>query len=189
MTSIFVLSGCSSSVKEVEENDSDSEPKMMVVSSAKPSEVLPAFTSFTWSDEYSLVLSVDSVEEQKDVQSYIRNEVIRYLGKKGYQYQADPLKADVTIGYLFSLEDNLANQAIQEKFGLLPNVIKSGVTDKRYEKGSFLVMVLDNKLAQIYWRSGVQGYVGFEVDKNNHKSNVMQIVLSLMMGDFPLAGR
>ncbi|WP_413700288.1 DUF4136 domain-containing protein [Psychromonas sp. KJ10-10] len=187
MTCLTVLAGCSSSIDKVEQDVS--EPKMMVVSSAKPSEVLPAFTTFTWSNEYSLVLSAKSDEDKRDVQQYIAGEIIRYLETKGYRYQADRLKADVTIGFLFSLEDNLANQSIQNKFGLLPNVIKSGVSTKRYEKGSFLLMVLDDNLEQIYWRSGVQGFVGFEADKKSHTTNVMQIVLSLMMGDFPLAGR
>ena len=187
ITSFFVLVGCSSSIEKVEQEVS--EPKMMVVSSAKASEVLPAFKTFTWHNEYSLVLSASSNENKNDVQQYIAAEIIRYLETKGYHYQANPLEADVTIGFLFSLEDNLANQSIQNKFGLLPNVIKSGVTTKRYEKGSFLLMVLDNNLEQVYWRSGVQGFVGFEADKKSHTTNVMQIVLSLMMGDFPLAGR
>ncbi len=187
VTSFFILTGCSSTAEQVELERKVT--RMTVVSSAKPADVLPAFTSFTWNEEYSRVLSAVNDDSEKDIQQYIRNEIIRYLKTKGYVYQPDPIQADVVIGFLFALEDDLADQKIQDKFGLLPGVNASGITDKRYAKGSLLLAVLDTKLDQIYWRSAMQGFVDFEKDKHDDSVDDMQTVLGMMMGGFPKAGR
>lgn len=187
MTSLFILTGCSSSVEEAEQ--ARKATRMTVVSSAKPADVLPAFKTFTWNAEYSHVLSALSEGNRISTQQYIQNEIIRYLETKGYAYQADPKKADLVMGYLFSLEDDLADETIQAKFGLLPGINSSDVTDKRYAKGSFLLAVLDTELDQVYWRSAMQGFVDFEKDKNDDRTENMQVVLGMMLGDFPKAGR
>ncbi len=187
ITSFFLLTGCSSSVDQVKQERQVS--RMTVVSSAKPADVLPAFNTFTWSDEYSLVLSAINDDSERDFQIYIRNEIVRYLKAKGYVYQPDRIQADVVIGYLFALEDDLADQKTQDKFGLLPKISNQGVTDKRYEKGSVLLAVLDTKLKKVYWRSAMQGFVDFEKDKEDKMTDNIQIVLDMMMGGFPKAGR
>jgi hypothetical protein len=185
--SFFVITGCSSSIEKVDQQHKTN--LMTVVSSAKPADVLPAFKSFTWSEEYSRVLSAINDNNEKDIQQYIQNEIIRYLNTKGYVYQPDANQADVVIGFLFALEDDLADQKIQDKFGLLPGIISTGIIDKRYAKGSFLLAVLDARLEKIYWRSAIQGFVDFEKDKQDENTDNMQIVLSMMMGNFPKAGR
>ncbi len=189
IASLFIVAGCSSSVEEVKSQEQRKASRMTVVSSAKPAEVLPAFTSFTWSPEYSYVLSTINDKNERDLHQYMRSEIITYLKTKGYVYQSDPTQADVVIGYLFALEDDLADQKIQNKFGLLPGVSSSNITDKRYEKGSFLLAVLDAPLEQVYWRSAMQGFVDFEKDKADTSTNNMQKVLGMMMGGFPKAGR
>jgi hypothetical protein len=184
---VFMLWGCSS-VKEEAPQELKS-TRMTVVSSGKPSEVLPAFKTFTWHEDYNKVLSAVNQQSKAEVKEYIRDEIIRYLNTKGYVYQPDPIQADVVIGFLFALEDDLADQQIQERFGLLPGINTSDVTEKRYEKGSFLLAVLDTRVKLIYWRSAMQGFVDFEKDKNDDSIDHMQDVLSMMLGGFPKAGQ
>jgi len=184
---VFILSGCSSVVGEVPQELKST--RMTVVSSGKPSKVLPAFRTFTWNEDYSKVLSAVNQQSKTEVKDYIRNEIIRYLNTKGYVYQPDPIQADVAIGFLFALEDDLADQQIQDRFGLLPGINTSDVTEKRYEKGSFLLAVLDTKGELIYWRSAMQGFVDFERDRNDESIDHMQGVLDMMMGGFPKAGQ
>ncbi|MEI6896025.1 MAG: DUF4136 domain-containing protein [Psychromonas sp.] len=195
LSTIFVLSGCTSSLEkevEIEQGKLLQEHKarrMTVVSSAKPADVLPAFTSFTWSEEYSYVLSAINDHSEKDIQKYIRDEIIIYLKTKGYVYQADPRQADVVIGFLFALENDFADQQIQEKFGLLPGISSQGITDIRYEKGTLLLTVLNAQLTNIYWRSAMQGFVDFEKGRADDRLNYMQHVLGMMMYGFPQAGQ
>jgi len=184
---LLVLAGCSSTVEDNAQERKTT--RVIVVISAKPADVLPAFHTFTWNEKYSRVLSAINEDSEKDIQQYIRNQIIHYLKTKGYEYQPDPAEADVVIGFLFALEDDLADQKIQDRFGLLPGVSKSGVTDKRYEKGSLLFAVLDNNLEQVYWRSAMQGFVDFEKNRSAPNNESFQAVLEMMMGGFPNAGR
>lgn len=188
----FLLSGCAHYEKEKQLKEADQKQmaqRMMVVSSGKAVEVLPAFTTFTWNDEYARVLSAINGNNESEIKTYIKEEIITYLKSKGYVYQSDFIQADVVIGFLFALEDDVADQLIQEKFGLLPGLNKDVMAGTRYSKGSFLLAVLDSDLKQVYWRSAMQGFVDLEKDKNNPKTDRMQAILRMMMGGFPKAGR
>ena len=193
LISLIVLSGCTSPATQAQREEAAAQQRktqrMTVVSSGRPADVLPAFRSFTWNDQYNRVLSAVNNDNENDIKGYIRSEVITYLHSKGYQYQPDPLKADLVIGFLFALEDDMADASIQEKFGLVPGINKSAVNDPRYKKGTFLLTLLDTQLKTVYWRSAIQGFVDLEEDKNDKSVNRMQRILALMMGDFPDAGR
>lgn len=191
IASLGLLVGCSSSIDpiSIEPLEERKMSRMTVVSSARPVDVLPAFKSFTWNDGYSQVLSAVNENSEQDIQQYIRNEIIRYLHTKGYTYQSDPIQADVVIGFLFALEDDLADQQIQDKFGLLPGISSHSVSNARYEKGSLVLAVLDTRLEQVYWRAAMQGFVDFEKDRSNADTEHMQTVLKLMMRGFPEAGK
>lgn len=190
IASFFVLTGCTSSVEQVEEVEQARKARQMtVVSSGNPRDVLPAFKTFTWNENYSIVLSAINDDSEKDIRRYIRHKIISYLKTKGYVYQPDPIQADVVIGFLFALEDDLADKKIQSQFGLLPGVNSSTVTDKRYEKGTFLLAVLDTELKTFYWRSAMQGFVDFDEDKKGERADAMNTVLDFMMSGFPKAGQ
>lgn len=187
----FSLFGCSSPATQAKEvQEQVKAHRLIIVSSGKPSAVLPAFTTYTWSDRSSIVLSGISAKNEKQLQGYIRDQIQIYLSTKGYEYRENPKQADVIFGFLFALEDDIADQAIQNKFGLLPGLTRDAIDDPRYEKGSLLLAVLDNEDKGIYWRSAVQGFV--DLDKDNSEGTSaerVQKILQLMLGDFPEAGK
>jgi len=190
--SLMVLSACSSSPSKAQLPAAEAQrtaPRMTLVSSGKPADVLPAFTSFAWSDQYNRVLAVANSDNQQAIKSYIRNELITYLQSKGYQYQADPMQADMVIGFLFAFEDDIADKTIQEKFGLVPGPKNNAQSVPRYHQGTLLLAVLDADLKKVYWRSAMLGFVDLEKDKNDPSTHKMQQILHLMMGAFPKAGR
>lgn len=185
------LLGCSSPATQIEEAQLQGKAhRLTIVSSGKPSAVLPAFTTYTWSERSSIVLSGVSGQDEKQLQGYIREQIQIYLTTKGYQYRENPKQADVIVGFLFALEDDIADQSIQNKFGLLPGLTRHAIDDPRYEKGSLLLAVLDNEDKEIYWRSAVQGFVDLDKDNNDGTSaERLQTILQLMLGDFPSAGK
>lgn len=185
----LTLAGCSTQttpVKEVQEKVETQ--RLMIVSSGKPSKVLPAFTSYSWSEEYNQVLSSVVGQNKQEFKMYIRDQIKAYLSTKGYEYKEDPKQADVVVGFLFALEDAVADQTIQERFGLLPGLRRAKANDPRYEKGSLLLTVLDNQQKTIYWRSAVQGFVDLEKDRVESGSTRMKGILNMMLRDFPEAG-
>ncbi len=186
---LLLVVGCSTTSPEKEAEVQRAAQRLTIVSSAKAADVLPAFTTFTWSDKYSKVLSDVNDNSQLELSYYIRSEIIQYLKGKGYIYQADPAKADVVIGYLFALEDDAADKVIQARFGLLPGISAESMEDPRYGKGTLLLAVLDPSLKQMYWRSALQGFVNLDQDKDASDNKRMQSALNMMLGGFPKAGQ
>jgi hypothetical protein len=192
LVSLSALIACSNSVNEEQVKLAEQQrqlERLTLVSSGEPSQVLPAFTTFTWNDDFNRVLSATDDSSENQIKGYIRGQLIQYLATKGYVYQADPEKADVVLGFLFALEGDVADELIQQRFGLLPGLNVDGVNDPRYEKGSLLLAVMSIDLNVYYWRSAVQGFVDLEKGINNPSDQRMQGILSMMLGRFPQAGR
>jgi hypothetical protein len=190
LASLFMLAACSSLASDhtAQLKEQKKSERIIVISSAEPVDVLPAFTTFNWNDGYNRVLSTaDSVQENR-VKAYIRKQLITYLKTKGYQYQPDPSQADVMIGFLFAMQDTLADKEIIEKFGLPPAQRRNRVA-RGYKKGTFFLTVLDSQQTKVYWRSMMQGAVGLEKEMENINSSYMHDILEFMMGGFPKAGR
>jgi hypothetical protein len=192
--SVLLLTACSSQISSptAQLKPAEGQKKvlpMRVVSSAKPADVLPAFTTFSWNEKYNRVLAAVDSDNENMLKTYIRSELITYLATKGYQYQSNPARADVVIGFLFASQDALADKNIQERFGLVPARNKSLVTAPHYKKGTLLLSVLDRDLKTVYWRSAVQGFVDLEKDKSTGSDHRLRQVLALVMAGFPKAGR
>jgi hypothetical protein len=186
------LSGCSTSSSEAQLQPAEMQEKaerITLVSSANPKKVLPAFRDFTWGNEYNLVLSAVDSKSEYQLKAYIRSEIIRYLETKGYVYQPDPVQADVVIGFLFALQDDVANADIQENFGLLPRLRAAKVNLPGYKQGTVMLNVLSADLKKVYWRSAMQGINDLDKIQEDKTGKRLQSVLGIMMGDFPPAGR
>ncbi len=192
LISAVFLSACSNSPSQQEVEQAQAEKRsarVTIVSSGKPQDVLPAFKTFTWNSQYSRVLSAVNQNDAQLLKSHIQQQLINYLSTKGYVYQSDPSKADIVIGFLFALEDDIADATIQDKFGLLPGLNEQGMQKVQYEKGTLLLAALDNELKQVYWRSALQGFVDMEDEINDQGGERMQAILHMMLGGFPAAGR
>lgn len=186
---LFLL-GCSTEPNEDKSSQVEAvNQPLMIISSGKPSTLLPAFTTYTWSSQYNRILFGPVKSNEKALQAYIRLELKNYLSNKGYVYQKNAQKADVIIGFIFALADDVANQKLQNKFGLLPGVIRSRAHQPRYKKGTFVLGVLDRASDKTYWRSAVRGFTGFENDVANKEASRLPIILNMMLDDFPEAGK
>jgi len=186
---LFLL-GCSSEPSELDNAKIEElNQPLMIISSGKPSALLPAFTTYTWSSQYNRILFGPIKKDEAELQFYIRSELISYLNSKGYVYQKNAQQAEVIIGFLFALEDDVANQQLQNKFGLLPDVIRSRSNQPRYKKGTFVLGVLDRASDKTYWRSAVRGFMDFENDATNQDTSRLPAILNMMLDGFPRAGR
>lgn len=179
------LVGCTTQ-STPEPQDQQEPQRLLMVSSGDPSDVLPAFETFTWSEDYNRVLSAIPGHDSQELKGYIREQIKTYLGTKGYRYEPNPAKANIVIGFLFASEDTIADKEIQQRFGVLPGLQRKTVKDPRYKKGSLILGALDNQEKTIYWRSAIQGFVDLEDDQVS--STRIQGILGMMLGKFPLAG-
>ena len=190
LVTLVALAACSSStqVPSQQDKEPESSERIVVVSSASPADVLPAFTTFTWNDGYHSVLSAVNEQQEEAVKGYIREQIIAYLQTKGYRYQSDPGQADVVFGFLVALEDAVADKIMLNRFGL-PPAQNQGRSVRGYQEGTLLLTVLDTGLQKVYWRSAVLGLVDLEKEQQDIYSDRMQRILEIMLGGFPKAGR
>jgi len=185
----FILLGCTSTVDEVQ-NDVD--PALVLVNSGKPSAVLPAFTTYAWSAQYNRVLFGPVLNHEGQLKAYIKTEVARYLKTKGYQQQRDPESADVVIGFVLAVNDDVANPQLESKFGLLPGTQRQRANDARYKKGTFVLAILNNQLDKTYWRTAVVGLNDFETSPEHPlkpEDSRLPALLPIMLNGLPQAGR
>ena len=183
------LLGCSNQAAQ-DESETLQAPvqHLTLVTSGKPASVLPAFTTYTWSPQYNRILFGTRQGSEKELQTYIRTELTHFLSKKGYRYQRDSEQAEVVIGFLFALGNDIANQSLQNKFGLLPGVIRTRANEPRYKKGSFVLAIIDNKKNKTYWRAGVEGFMNFEDEAEDKETSRLPRILTMMLSGFPEAG-
>ena len=84
----LLLLGCTAEPSEVKSSQVEElNQPLMIISSGKPSTLLPAFTTYTWSSQYNRILFGPIKSDEKELQTYIRSELISYLNSKGYVYQ------------------------------------------------------------------------------------------------------
>ncbi|WP_417697272.1 DUF4136 domain-containing protein [Psychromonas sp.] len=183
----LVLVGCSSTPVVKEVKVSEPEP-LTLVSSGKPSKVLPSFTTYSWDDDYNFVLAKEEAT-MLVLTPYIRQQIEQYMRTKGYQLVDNPDQAEMVIGFLFAADDVVANNQVEQRFGLVPGTVREKGLDPRYKKGAFMLSALDNRGKKIYWRAALKGFTQLERDKAINKGTQMQYILSMMLGDFPEAGR
>ena len=189
--SLLMLCACSGIATDANTQAAKKQEKkerIVVISSADPIKVLPAFTTFTWDEGYNRVLSAANTLQENQVKASIRKQLTTYLQTKGYHYQPASSKADVTIGFLFAMRDTTATKEIAAKFGLPPSHNKNQIV-RGYKKDTFFVTVLDNLNTKVYWRSMLQGATGLGNKLQDANNIYMQDILQSMMGGFPKAGR
>ena len=190
----FFLLGCTHNASVTTNHtetakESNKDPALIMVSSGKAHLLLPAFTTYTWSPEYNRILFGNKKNNEIKLQKYIREEIISYLKQKGYLYEENPEQADVIIGFLFAIKDDVGNKKLQQRFGLLPSVIRNRVNTPRYQEGTFILAVLDNKGSKTYWRGGVKGLLNLEKEVKSKNNPLFPNVINLLLDDFPFAGK
>ena len=183
----LILAGCTSTPVVKDVPAIEPEP-LTLVSSGKPSKVLPSFTTYSWNDDFNFVLAKEEAT-MLVLTPYIREQIEKYMSSKGYQLVDNPDQAEMVIGFLFAADDVIANNQVEQRFGLIPGTVRGKGSDPRYKKGSLILSAMDNRTTKIYWRSAVRGFSDLERDKATTKGSKMQYILSMILGDFPEAGR
>jgi len=185
----FLLLGCTSSASD---HNNEIDPALVIINSGKPSAVLPAFTTYAWNAQYNRVLFGPVISHEGQLKAYIKSEVANYLKSKGYQHERDPESADVVIGFVLAVDDDVANAKIESKFGLLPGTVRHRVTDARYKKGTFVLAILDSQLDKTYWRTAVLGLNDFATSEGEPvkpTDSRLPALLPVMLNGLPQAGR
>ncbi|MGJ8580951.1 MAG: DUF4136 domain-containing protein, partial [Psychromonas sp.] len=134
------LAGCTTTPVAEEAVNVEPEP-LVLVSSGKPSKVLPAFTTYSWNDDYNFVLAKEEAT-MLVLTPYIREQIEMYMSDKGYKLVGQGERSEIVIGFLFAADDVIANNQVEQRFGLIPGTVRHKGSDPRYNKGSLILSAL-----------------------------------------------
>lgn len=103
-------------------------------------------------------------------------EIEMFLKQKGFQLVTPEQQPTFYIGYILERENELSDEQLSETFGLNP-----GLPDlPELEKGTMLVFVLDGESKQFVWRAAAQGFVLDDLDAEQKKLRLQQVVHSTL---------
>ncbi|WP_286264964.1 DUF4136 domain-containing protein [Thalassotalea atypica] len=134
----------------------------------------PSGAKFSLSPRYSEQLSITEAQMQQAYDVYA-TQIIQSLESKGYQYTTES-NPHFYVGYGIALGKDLSDQAINQKFGVLPGL--PSVDD--LEKGSFLIYIEDSAMEKQVWRGAIQGFVHEDYSEQEREQRAAYIVNAVL---------
>jgi len=183
---VLALSACSKEVPVAEPAAEKPIQRTTIVSDASPAQTIPAAKTYTFVDKVNVVIE-DPRLDKVVVQGEIRNAIASVMQAKGYSYEPDVAKADLVMGFLFSLESGLPDVELIKMFGLSPGLMSIS-NDGRYEKATLVLGAMSNDTEQIYWKTMLQGFADFERPRDEATKRADRIV-GEMLANLPTAGQ
>lgn len=157
-----------------------------IVSDATPAQTIPAAKTYTFSDNVNVVVADPRIDNAA-IQAEIRNAIASVMQAKGYRYEAEVGKADLVMGFLFSLESGMSDVELIKMFGLSPGLMSIN-DDGRYEKATLVLGAMSGDAKQIYWKTMLQGFADFERPREE-ASERADLLVGKMLAQLPAAGQ
>lgn len=172
-------------VSEAEKKEQQMQ-RVTIVSDAQPDQTIPAFNTYSFVDKVNVVIE-DPRIDAKQVQQEVRDAIAAVMQAKGYSYEPESEKADLVMGFVFSLESGLADADLTRLFGMSAGVVGVG-SEGRYEKATLVLGVMSPNTEQLLWKTMVQGFADFEKPKQESTGRADAIV-GRMLENLPQAGQ
>ncbi|PQJ89656.1 DUF4136 domain-containing protein [Aliivibrio sifiae] len=147
---LFTLSGCVSETHQ-EKNT------VNLVTTGDINIALNGKNTFSWHPTISANY-LNKELNNRDTEQRFSQSLRASLEKRGFQFVKDSTNVDFYVGYGLGLEENIQDQDILEKTGLLTGIQPIGVNDNGTKKASvFIAIFLPNEPYQ-QWSVLAQGY-------------------------------
>ncbi|MDO6527332.1 DUF4136 domain-containing protein [Motilimonas sp. 1_MG-2023] len=181
---LVVLSACSKDEPVTEQAVEKPMQRTTIVSDATPGQTIPASKTYTFVDAVNVVIE-DSRLDSTAVQGELRNAIASVMQAKGYGYEPNVAKADLVMGFLFSLESGLPDAELIKIFGLSPGLMSIN-SDGRYEKATLVLGAMSSDTKQVYWKTMLQGFADFERPRDEATKRADRLV-GEMLANIPTA--
>ena len=138
--------------------------------------IVPETGSFAWRSGSKLVPS-----PRLDARKYdrmIREALTEAFAQKGYRLSS-PGASDLLVSYVGGLESVLDDFLIDKLFGVNP-AWHDGTKNRRYEKGTLVVDIVESETKRGVWRGAVQANVTFDLTDGERRERIGRAVELLM---------
>lgn len=183
---IFLISVLAiSCVTETIESPSMRFTEAAVISVQDPNFYITQGSTFAWLPE-AVRFYKDERLQNSPVKTLLESEITKNILAKGMIFVESINGAKYSIAYTAALESSLDDDAIINRFGLMPGNAQIPKNDASIEKGTLVVYVFDNRTGDIIWRSAAQVGVRFNTPDSERKQRIER-VLAEMFQTFSVA--
>lgn len=172
---ILFLSGCTTET-EVDSRFSPMAPAVLSIS--EPGTRIPAQARFAWLP-VSPDFHVDPRLKNVNIEQMVEKAIRRSLSRKNYVMQDEAAGADYLLAYVAALENELDDNAILQRFGIVPGIMASSADNQKMEKGTLIIYVIDARTGKQIWRSALQTLVTLEMDDATRQLRINAAVESM----------
>jgi hypothetical protein len=169
-----LLQGCASSEKSAAPPP---ELQASVTSVQNPGMVVPERGLFAWRPGSRL--HPDPRLDASKMDRMIRGALSDAFADKGYELGTAE-NANLWVGYIGALESALDDVLLNKLFGVNPAWQASGRENRRYEKGTLVVDIVEARTRLGIWRGAVQANVTFDLDDAERRRRIREAVDMLM---------
>lgn len=168
LVSLFAVSGC---VK----TKFNAQPESSAITFSQSSFWLERGENLFWHTDL-LYLDGEAREKPQDVQPFLKREIENYFVLKNNFFVEDKSTAKYSVVAVMILGDGASAHDVLKQYGLSP----SFKGNRRYEKGTILVAVLDAGDDSILWRGALQANVRMTLPAEQRRERVRDAIAGLL---------
>ncbi len=172
---ITVLSGCTT---ETNVSSRFSPMAPAVLSVREPGTTIPAQARFAWLPE-SLEFHADPRFQGAKIDSMVEDAIRQSLKRRNYVMQDNASGVDYFLAYVAALENDLDDNAIMQRFGIVPGLMANSTDSRQMEKGTLVIYAVDASTGKNIWRSALQTMVTLEMDNTVRQQRINEAVESM----------
>jgi hypothetical protein len=149
-----------------------------VVSVQNPNSAIREGSTIAWLPETVRFYKDERLQDEK-IKPLIEDEIIKNLKARKMQFVESVNGASYAIGYTAALESSLNDEAIINRYGLLPGYSQVTKGDANIEKGSLILYVFNTRSDEVVWRSAAQVGVKFDMKLSQRKERIQRVVAEM----------
>jgi hypothetical protein len=119
-----------------------------------------------------------------DMTLAIESAIKEILLEKGYRFDDTANNPHLQVSYLAALEEEVSDEEIVRRFGIMPGFNRQSPDASRFQKGTIVIDIMDVEMGKSVWRGAVQGFAALEKSQDERKKRVKSIFQELML-QFP----
>ena len=119
---------------------------------------------------------MDSRLKNVPVISMLKDLIHEQLIQKGFKYTTSTDNSDFLVMFTVAVEDALSDEAINERFGILPGFQTSAKQQNDYTKGTLVIDIQNKFTHQSLLRGAIQGFAKFDLSNEDRKIRLQAAV-------------
>ena len=179
----MALSGCSAKNTASSGSEDTTFSKVMVASVLYSDRHLRKGGNFSWTPK-GIHFYDDPRFGKKSLQLLLQDAILQNLARRGYRFESSANSSDFSVGYVLALESALGDDEMNAQYKINPGLPGNETQPGKYEKGTFIIDIIDSRGNRLLWRGAIQGFANFEMEEEQRKKRIKKVVNLLLQNYF-----